>query len=96
MLFRSQVFDISESAESPYMLIVAPVREQYRRALSEEETRAMKDPDLRKRVNVCRSEFPELKPVPGDTQHAQRCWLDEDTKRREAEKLLASTMAGTS
>jgi hypothetical protein len=47
-------------------------------------------------MDVCRSEFPELKPVPGDAYHAQRCWLDEDTKRREAEKLLASTMAGTS
>src|SRR5918994_2440093 len=45
-------------------------------------------------MDVCRSEFPELKPVPGDAYHAQRCWLDEDTKRREAEKLLASTMAG--
>ena len=47
-------------------------------------------------MDVCRSEFPELKPVPGEAYHAQRCWLDEDTKRREAEKLLATTMAGTS
>ena len=47
-------------------------------------------------MDVCRSEFPELKPVPGEAYHAQRCWLDEDTKRREAEKLLASTMAGAS
>ena len=47
-------------------------------------------------MDVCRSEFPELKPVPGDAYHSQRCWLDEDTKRREAEKLLASTMAGAS
>jgi len=46
-------------------------------------------------MDVCRSEFPELKPVPGEAYHAQRCWLDEDTKRREAEKLLATTMAGT-
>ena len=47
-------------------------------------------------MDVCRSEFPQLKPVPGDPSHAERCWLDEDTKRREAEKLMASTMAGTS
>ena len=53
-----EVFDIAESAESPYMLIVAPVREKYRRALTEEEAQAMKDPDLRKRVNVCRSDVP--------------------------------------
>ncbi len=55
-----EVFDIREEAESPYMLIVAPVLEKYRRALTDEEARAMKDPDLRKRVNVCRSEFPAV------------------------------------
>jgi len=55
-----EVFDISESAESPYMLIVAPVRDKYRRALTPEQQQAMKDPDLRKRVNVCRSDFPAV------------------------------------
>jgi carbamoyltransferase len=55
-----EVFDISEKAESPYMLIVAPVREKYRRTLTDEQARLMKDPDLRKRVNVPRSEFPAV------------------------------------
>jgi carbamoyltransferase len=55
-----EVFDIRETAESPYMLIVAPVREKYRHVLTDEQARAMKDPDLRKRVNVCRSDFPAV------------------------------------
>ena len=42
------------------MLIVAPVREKYRRTLTEEQSRLMKDADLRKRVNVPRSEFPAI------------------------------------
>jgi carbamoyltransferase len=40
--------------------VVAPVREKYRRELTEEQARLMKDPDLRKRVNVPRSEFPAI------------------------------------
>jgi carbamoyltransferase len=56
----AEIFDFREAAESPYMLIVAPVREKYRRALSEAQEQAMKDPDLRKRVNVCRSDFPAI------------------------------------
>ncbi len=55
-----EVFDIDASAESPYMLIVAQLREKYRRELSADEERAMKDPDLRKRVNVVRSDFPAI------------------------------------
>jgi carbamoyltransferase len=55
-----EVFEISERAESPYMLIVAPVRERYRSALSAEQQQAMRDPDLRRRVNVCRSDFPAI------------------------------------
>jgi carbamoyltransferase len=55
-----EIFDIAEGAESPYMLIVAPVREQHRRALTPEQIAAMKDPDLRRRVNVARSEFPAI------------------------------------
>jgi peptide/nickel transport system ATP-binding protein len=47
-------------------------------------------------MDVCRAKFPELAPIPGDPGHAQRCWLDEDTKRREAEKLLSGTMAEAS
>ena len=46
--------------ESPYMLLVAPVRKELRCELSEEQKRAMLDPDLRKRVNVKRSTIPAI------------------------------------
>ena len=46
--------------ESPYMLLVAPVRKELRCELSEEQQRAMRDPDLRKRVNVKRSAIPAV------------------------------------
>ena len=51
-------FDLDR--ESPYMLIVAPVREEKRTTLSEEQRRTLQDPDLRKRVNVPRSELPAV------------------------------------
>ncbi len=44
-------------------------------------------------MNVCRTEEPRLLPVPGADGHLQACHLDEETKQREAEKLLASTLA---
>jgi carbamoyltransferase len=46
--------------ESPYMLLVAPVRKDKRCHLTEEQQRLMRDPDLRKRVNVKRSELPAI------------------------------------
>jgi len=53
-----EYFDLDR--ESPYMLLVAPVRKDKRCELSEEQKRLMKDPDLRKRVNVKRSELPAI------------------------------------
>ena len=47
-------------------------------------------------MSVCRAEEPMLEPVPGNSEHLQACHLDEETKRREAEKLLASTIAEAS
>jgi len=44
----------------------------------------------------CPTVDPELAPVPGSIGHLQACLLDEDTKQREAEKLLAGTMAEAS
>jgi carbamoyltransferase len=46
--------------ESPYMLLVAPVRKELRCELSEEQKTLMRDPDLRKRVNVKRSTIPAV------------------------------------
>ena len=45
---------------SPYMLLVADVRKELRRELTPEQVRLMKDPDLRKRVNVPRSSLPAI------------------------------------
>jgi len=45
---------------SPYMLVVAPVRLERRRKLSAEEEQLQRDPDLRKRVNVARSDLPAV------------------------------------
>jgi peptide/nickel transport system ATP-binding protein len=47
-------------------------------------------------MDICRSSVPELKPMPSDQAHSQACWLDEETKDREAAKLLAGTMAEAS
>ncbi len=46
--------------ESPYMLLVAPVRAEHRLRLGETERALMSDPDLRKRVNVPRSTLPAI------------------------------------
>ena len=54
----SEYFELDR--ESPYMLMVADVRKELRRELNAEEAAAMKDPDLRKRVNVPRSTLPAI------------------------------------
>jgi oligopeptide/dipeptide ABC transporter ATP-binding protein len=47
-------------------------------------------------MNVCRTDEPPLEPSQRDPDHLQACHLDEETKDREATKLLEVTMAGTS
>jgi hypothetical protein len=42
---------------------------------------------------ICKEVDPELAPVAGDLGHLQACHLDEETKDREAAKLLAGMMA---
>jgi carbamoyltransferase len=57
----AEIFQMKPDEESPYMLIVAPVRERFRRRLSPEEAKVMREnPDLRQRVNVARSEYPAI------------------------------------
>ena len=46
--------------ESPYMLMVADVKKEIRLELTPDQLAAMKDPDLRKRVNVPRSTLPAI------------------------------------
>jgi carbamoyltransferase len=54
-------FDMRAGQESPYMLLVAPVLERRRVAISPEHLETMShDPDLRHRVNVVRSSVPAI------------------------------------
>jgi peptide/nickel transport system ATP-binding protein len=45
-------------------------------------------------MDVCKTKEPELVPTQKDQEHLQRCHLDEETKDREAAKLLEQTLAG--
>jgi len=51
-------FDLNR--DSPYMLLVAPVRAEHRLAPDDAQRAASHDPDLRKRVNVPRSTLPAI------------------------------------
>ena len=54
-------FDLAPEHESPYMLLVAPVKSGQRTLLSPEQQSVMTDdPDLRNRVNVPRSTIPAV------------------------------------
>jgi peptide/nickel transport system ATP-binding protein len=44
-------------------------------------------------MNVCKETEPPLEPISNDPSHLQACHLDEQTKDREAEKLLALAAA---
>jgi peptide/nickel transport system ATP-binding protein len=44
-------------------------------------------------MDVCKTNEPALVPISDDAEHLQACHLDEQTKDREAAKLLESTMA---
>jgi carbamoyltransferase len=55
----NEYFDLDD--DSPYMLIVAPVLEKRRIPLAEDQKKIMRDDtDLRKRVNIPRSEIPAI------------------------------------
>jgi peptide/nickel transport system ATP-binding protein len=47
-------------------------------------------------MQVCKEVDPELAPAGDDATHLQACHLDEETKKREAAKLLAGMMAEAS
>src|SRR5438067_2848718 len=54
-------FDLPEGHESPYMLLIASVVESRRRTVPDDERELMeRDPDLRRRVNVVRSQIPAV------------------------------------
>jgi peptide/nickel transport system ATP-binding protein len=47
-------------------------------------------------MEICKTTEPALLPVGHDAEHLQRCHLDEETKDREAAKLLAGSLAEAS
>lgn len=54
-------FELPPGAESPYMLLVAPLLEKHRTPLSQQEHETMSGcPDLRRRVNIVRSTVPAI------------------------------------
>ncbi len=54
-------FELEPGQESPYMLLVAPVLDEHRTPVSDEQRYTMaNDPDLRNRVNVPRSDIPAV------------------------------------
>ncbi len=55
-----EIFELEPGQESPYMLLVAPVREALRTEIDAEARRKMEDPDLRIRVAVPRSTLPAI------------------------------------
>jgi carbamoyltransferase len=58
--FVDQVFEMRPGEDSAYMLLVAPVRQEWRLPLSDEDQHRMQDPDLRVRVAVPRSRLPAI------------------------------------
>ncbi len=58
--FAHQAFEMLPNDDSPYMLFVAPVREDWRNPLNLEDRKRMQDPDLRVRVSVPRSKVPAI------------------------------------
>jgi carbamoyltransferase len=54
-------FELQYPHESPYMLIVAPVRAEHRATISDDQRQTMaSDPDLRNRLNISRSDIPAV------------------------------------
>ena len=57
----SEYFELPAETESPYMLLVAPIREKHRTAISDADRETMTtNPDLRRRVNIVRSTLPAI------------------------------------
>ncbi len=56
----TDVFEVPDGYESPYMLFVAPVKDDLRTELSAEDRERMQDADLRTRVTVKRSSLPAI------------------------------------
>jgi carbamoyltransferase len=56
----AEIFEVPDDEDSPYMLFVAPVREQWRLTAPEAEREKLNDPDLTVRLAVPRSTLPAI------------------------------------
>jgi carbamoyltransferase len=81
--YSAEWFDLDR--ESPYMLLVAPLREKHRTALTAGQLAAQADPDLRKRVNVPRSSVPAITHV----DYSARIQTVTEARNRRYARLLA-------
>ncbi len=80
-----QWFDLPRDCESPYMLLVAPVREHHCRPLSSQEVAIIKaDPDLCRRVNVPQSDVPAVTHV----DYSARAQTVDETRHPRFYRLL--------
>jgi carbamoyltransferase len=80
-------FDLEPGQESPYMLLVAPVLEQHRVPISEDQRATMRaDPDLRNRVNIPRSTIPAVTHV----DYSARIQTVDGTRNPQLAGLLAT------
>ena len=85
-------FGLAPGQESPYMLLVAPVLEQHRVAISEAQQATMTaDPDLRNRVNVPRSTIPAVTHV----DYSARIQTVDDARNPRTAKLIRAFFAET-
>jgi carbamoyltransferase len=85
-------FAMKPGQESPYMLLVAPVLEQHRVAISEEQRQMMaSDPDLRNRVNIPRSTIPAVTHV----DYSARVQTVDRTRNPRMTRLLEAFKART-
>jgi carbamoyltransferase len=81
------------------MLVVADVKPEHLRQLSAEEQQNMKDPDLRKRVNVPRSTLPAITHVDNsarfqsidERRHGRFCRLMREFKRQTGCGVMINT-----
>jgi carbamoyltransferase len=55
-----EYFEMRPGEDSPYMLLVAPVRERWRTPLDDADRKKLADPDLRIRLSVLRSTVPAI------------------------------------
>ena len=85
-------FALDPDHESPYMLLVAPVLEERRTPVPAEQLAMMeKDPDLRNRVNVVRSEVPAVTHV----DYSARIQTVDEQRNPRLTRLLEAFFART-